>query len=429
MDLRRALPLALDPSRIFLALGQTPDPWQRDLLLASNRQLLLNCSRQSGKSTTAAVLAVHTALFRRNSLVLLVSPTLRQSQELYRKVLDVYQALGRPVRAVAENCGRLELANGSRVLALPGREGTIRGFSKVSLLIVDEASRVPDELYHAVRPMLAVSQGRLVVLSTPFGCRGFFYHEWAGDGPWKRVCVTWRDCPRITPEFIEEERRALGENWVRQEYEGEFLAMTGLVFPDFARCVADPWPDPAGKPVGGIDFGWRNPFAAVWGVLDRDDVLWITGEYYRSQAMMHEYAAVLKRQKGVMWYADRAAAREIQELRTAGLAVRAGDSGPGAIRFGIAAVAARIATGRLRVHPTACPNLLREAQRYHYGEHGDGENPVDADNHALAALRYLVARIDERYIARMRRRKEEDEETAAPRRPPGPDVEDERIWQ
>lgn len=428
MDLRRILPLVINPARMFDALGQTSDPWQRELLLAPDRQLLLNCSRQAGKSTTAAVLALHTVLFRRNSLVLLVSPTLRQSQELYRKVLDVYHALGGPLRTVAESCGRLELANGSRVLALPGREGTIRGFSKVALLIIDEASRVPDELYHAVRPMLAVSQGRLVVLSTPFGCRGFFYREWTGDGPWKRVRVTWRDCPRITPEFIAEERRAFGESWVRQEYEGEFMAMTGLVFPDFAKCVADPWPNPTGKPVGGIDFGWRNPFAAVWGVHDRDDVLWIAGEYYRSRSLMHEYAAVLKQQKSVMWYADCAGSREINELRVAGLAIRAGDSSPGAIRFGIAAVASRIATGRLKVHPSACPNLLQEAQRYHYGEAGDGENPVDADNHALAALRYLVSRIDERYVARMRRRKEDDE-TFAPRPSPDPDLNDERIWQ
>ena len=105
----------------------------------------------------------------------------------------------------------------------------------------------------AVRPMLAVSQGRLVALSTPFGQRGWFYDEWHGGGPWKRVRITWRDCPRITPEFIAEEARALGPQWVAQEYECSFVSMHGLVYPDFADAVVDIWPNPVGRRVGGID--------------------------------------------------------------------------------------------------------------------------------------------------------------------------------
>src|SRR5436190_1727587 len=73
---------------------------------------------------------------------------------------------------------RLELANGSRVVCLPGREGTIRSFGGVALLVLDEAARIPDALYRSVRPMLAVSGGRLVALSTPFGRRGWFWQEW-----------------------------------------------------------------------------------------------------------------------------------------------------------------------------------------------------------------------------------------------------------
>src|SRR5262249_35020472 len=154
------------------ACGLTPDPWQRDLLLAPDRQVLLNCSRQSGKSTVVAALAMHTALFKPRALVLLLSPTQRQSGEIFRKVLDFYRALGRPVRATHQTQLQLELVHGGRVVCLPGREATVRSFSGVSLLVIDEAARVPDNLYGSVRPMLAVSQGRLVALSTPFGRRG-----------------------------------------------------------------------------------------------------------------------------------------------------------------------------------------------------------------------------------------------------------------
>jgi hypothetical protein len=403
MDLCRTLALLLDPSNLLWARGLDPDPWQRDLLLSGDRQLLLNCSRQSGKSTVVSALALHTALFTPGALVLLVSPSLRQSGEIYRKVLDGYHALGRPLPAVHETQAGLELANGSRVLCLPGREQTIRAFGGVNLLVLDEAARVPDALYSSVRPMLAVSRGRLVALSTPFGQRGWFYREWEGDGPWKKVRVTWRDCPRITPEFIAEETRALGPAWVDQEYNALFTAMEGLVYPDFPAAVVEEWPNPEGKRVGGIDFGWRNPFAAVWGVLDRDDVLRIEAERYARQTPLHEHAAALRALPGVTWYADPAGRTETEELRAAGLVVRPGAND---LRAGIAAVTARLRTGRLKVHGPACPNLLAEARLYRYPTATErallGENPVDANNHALAALRYLISRIDARFLARMR---------------------------
>src|SRR5581483_11009078 len=95
----RFVQLALDPCRLMRGAGIEPDAWQRRLLLSPARQILLNCSRQSGKSTTVAALALHTALFRPGSLTLMLSPSLRQSTELFRKMLDAYGALGRPVRA------------------------------------------------------------------------------------------------------------------------------------------------------------------------------------------------------------------------------------------------------------------------------------------------------------------------------------------
>src|SRR4029077_17605634 len=142
---------------------------------------------------------------------------MRQSNELFRKVLELYQRLKRPLPAVAESALRLELANGSRILSLPGTEATVRGFSGVSLLIIDEAARVMDPLYFAVRPMLAVSKGRLVALSTPFGQRGGFHTEWAGTGAWERVRIPADQVPRISRAFLAEERRALGDRWFRQE--------------------------------------------------------------------------------------------------------------------------------------------------------------------------------------------------------------------
>lgn len=192
--------------------------------------MLLNCARQSGKSTMAAIIALHQALRSPSSLVLILAPAERQAKELFAKVASSYQALGHVIPADSYRKMGMELSNGSRIEALPGTEKTIRGFSGVDLLLVDEASRVADELYFAVRPMLAVSGGRLMMLSTPYGRRGIFFEEWTGDGAWERYEVPAGQCPRISEEFLEEERQALPRRIYRQEYECSFEDTEDAVF-------------------------------------------------------------------------------------------------------------------------------------------------------------------------------------------------------
>jgi hypothetical protein len=219
-----------DPTRIMRRAGMIPDPWQRDLLLSTCHRILLLCSRQAGKSTAVSALALHEALTRAGSLTLLLSPSQRQSGELFRKVLELFGALGRPMAALAESMLKLELANGSRIISLPGTEEKIRCYSGVRLLVIDEASRVENPLYAAVRPMLAVSRGRLIALSTPFGKCGWFHDAWHGNGPWQRIKVTAQECPRISKEFLREEREALGPRWFAMEYECAFQDLVGQIF-------------------------------------------------------------------------------------------------------------------------------------------------------------------------------------------------------
>src|SRR5215211_3942543 len=224
------LKLGLDRVAFARALELDPDAWQRDLLRSTSDRVVLNCSRQSGKSTMTAVIALHRALYHPGSLILCLAPALRQSQELFGKVLGFYRDLGRPVSPQGERKLSLELENGSRIVTLPGSEKTIRGFSGTSLLLLDEAARIEDELYFAVRPMLAVSGGALMMLSTPYGKRGVFYEEWTSGAGWERYEVTATQCTRIPPAFLEEERRAMPEWWFAQEYLCEFQETDDQVF-------------------------------------------------------------------------------------------------------------------------------------------------------------------------------------------------------
>lgn len=231
-----------------------PDPWQETVLSWTGSRLVLNCSRQSGKSTTTAILALHQALFFRGSLILLVSPSLRQSAELFKKVTDFLRLLPRRPALTEDNKLSLQMKNGSRIVSLPSKEANIRGFSGASLIIEDEAARVSDDLYLAMRPMLAVNQGRLVLMSTPWGKRGHFFEAWEhGGAQWERVKVTAYECPRIAREFLVEEKAAMPASWFRAEYLGEFTdtedsvfayanvmaAVTAEVAPLFAASMAD----------------------------------------------------------------------------------------------------------------------------------------------------------------------------------------------
>jgi len=180
----------------------------------------------------AALLALHKALIAPGSLILILAPAERQAKELFSKVAEAYRTLGHIIPADSYRKLGMHLSNGSRIEALPGTEKTIRAFSGVDLLVIDEAARVADELYFAVRPMLAVSGGRLLMLSTPFGKRGVFYSEWMGEAGrgWERYTVTAEECPRIPTSFLAEEREALGHWWFAQEYECRFMDTVDQVF-------------------------------------------------------------------------------------------------------------------------------------------------------------------------------------------------------
>ncbi|GEM_PF-168875 len=227
--------LCADPVVLARRAGLEPDDWQAAALRSRAPRLLLNVTRQGGKSVTTACLGVHTALFQTEALVLFLSPSERQSAELFRKALQIYHAAGAPVPALVENKLSLELRNGSRIISLPGSEGSIRGYSKVTVLAIDEASRVPDALIYSTRPMLATSgpRARLVLMSTPYARAGAFFQAWEHGGTsWERYKVPATDCPRIPPDFLDEERQAMGDLWYSREYCCQFVEIQGQLIGD-----------------------------------------------------------------------------------------------------------------------------------------------------------------------------------------------------
>ena len=201
----------------------TLDPWQQDALQSTSRRSLWNVHRQGGKSVIASLKGLHKAIYVPGSLILMISPSERQSGELYRKWLKYYDLLDSPPSMPEDKALSCTLSNGSRVVALPDSEDTVRSFSAVSLIIEDESSAVSDSLHNAVRPMLAVSNGELLLMSTPRGKRGHFFEIATNPGPdWKIITVPVTECPRISKEFLEAERRSMPEQFFAQEYLCQF---------------------------------------------------------------------------------------------------------------------------------------------------------------------------------------------------------------
>lgn len=237
---------AVDP--VFWAreeLGFEPDPWQVDALRADDHQLMFLCCRQSGKSTIAAIKAVHFAYYRPGSMIVLISPSQRQSSELFDKVRNkVIAKMTKPPKLLEDNKTSLKMDNGSRIVALPSSEDTVVGYSAVNILIEDESSRVPDEIQAATLPMLATTNGQHIHLSTPKGKRGHFYKDWIGSKA-RKFKVICDDVPRITKAFLDWALEKLGSRKFAQEFYCEFLEdMEGDQFHRewFADKLVDDYP-------------------------------------------------------------------------------------------------------------------------------------------------------------------------------------------
>lgn len=193
-----------------------------------------------------------------------------------------------------------------------------------------------------------------------------------------------------------ERERLHGGNWdVRHE---------GLVYKHFDGCLVDhlpAWVADAEPSAGGIDFGFRNPFAAVWGIIDHDDIMWVKSCRYERQTTIPIHAENIP--KGVRYWCDPAQPESIAQLRSHGhdaipcvhMPVRlATGETKTPLMGGIYLVADRMRTGRLRIYRPACRPLVQELGRYRYDPTKTKEEPIDVDNHACDALRYWVVGTD-----------------------------------
>lgn len=219
-------------------LGIDPFDYQKEVLDAGQDRIAFVSGRQVGKSRTAAWMALHHALTNEDSTVLITAPTQRQSSELFNQVkkeMKDAEAVDADLWGTErETRTVIEFINGSRILCLPtGNNGdNIRGYT-AGLVIVDEAAFIDDNVFYQVLlPMLAVTNGTLALLSTPYGAKGFLFdafHDELEEDYLKKQVPTYQN-PLVDEDFIMNQQAQLSSMDFKQEILGKFVESADSFF-------------------------------------------------------------------------------------------------------------------------------------------------------------------------------------------------------
>ena len=223
MNPTREIAYQIDPALWMRdVLGIMPHAWQEKFLLAERgASIVALTARQVGKTTAAACGMAHSAIFMPGSLSVVACPTQNQSAEALRKVRDMVLKAG--AELTTENIYKLELANGSRVWALPGTEESIRGLTVDAWIVADEAARLDPAIMAALHPMRTQRpNARFAMLSTAWSRTDPFWTVWASDDPsWTHIQATVDVEPNlIAPDALERAKRQLSEDDFKREYLG-----------------------------------------------------------------------------------------------------------------------------------------------------------------------------------------------------------------
>jgi hypothetical protein len=221
--------------------GFNPDPYQADALISKERRRLFLWGRRCGKTATCAILALWTAMFRKDSSVIIISPTLPQSKEMLREVRFWYTKYAEHhPKSKYISCERMRtdevvFTHGGRILCRPATSASIKGYG-ADLLIVDEAARVPDQLLtQDITPFLATTGGSIILISTPWSIGNAFHKAYTTslqDPPlWKLYGPVRSDqCSRVDLNYLAEEKQWLPKMWYEQEYEAKWVNALSNVF-------------------------------------------------------------------------------------------------------------------------------------------------------------------------------------------------------
>ena len=405
----------------------TPHSKQQQVHDSPARFKVLNWGRQTGKSMFALQYTLYEAL-RKQGRYWIVLPTYRQAKDIYwkqyvkafipkelvHKLNDVDLSITLKYIEDEKNGIKHDPKLPASTIELKGSDSAdlLRG-AKVNGFVFDEYAYHDADAWRLVfEPMLLTTKGWAMFISTPNGFNHFYdYSNRAQtDEKWFYSHATPYDNPYIGESEIERIRDEVSEDQFAQEYMAEFRKMAGLVYKEFDRKIHVVKPEDVpkhGTRLIGIDFGYVNPTAVVFILIDGDNNWWIYDEIYERQKTMDQIAEYIK-EKTVgthitMMVADSAQSEHIANLNSKGLAVYPVSKTKDSINAGIELIKSRLKTyeqltGKPKPHmyvSNVCTNVIEEFEKYHYPaptrtEKNEKEEPLKKDDHAMDALRYIT---------------------------------------
>lgn len=407
----------------------SPHPKQLEVHRNNTRFRVLNWGRQTGKS----MMAINEALMRalqEQGRYFIVAPTYRQAKDIYWK-----QYLAMLPKELIEHVNNNDLTITIKYLEdpklgikhdpnLPPSTIELKGMDNADLLrgmrangiIFDEFAFAEDGMAKwdlVFRPMLGVSEGWAMFISTPNGFNHFYDMANAGQDPekpnWWYSHATPYDNPYFSDQEIELIKREKSEDNFYQEYMAEFRKMEGLVYKSFDRVthVVDPSAVPVvGTNLVGIDFGYTNPFACVFVRIDYDENWWVYDEIYKREMIADQAVQILLDKttgdRITAYVGDAQSAESIATFNQRGIPVMPGKKGKDSVKNGIVLIQEKLKlreqfSGRPKPRlfvASNCINFIEEIERYAYPKGTDSRNPKEdpqkKDDHLMDALRYLA---------------------------------------
>lgn len=266
-------------------LSFSPFEYQKQLLRDKSKRIIICAGRQIGKTTTIAVKAIHFAVTNPKTTTLIVSATLRQSILMFQKILDFIETSILKKSVVYKSRTKIRFSNMSEIIALPcGRYGTgLRGHT-AHLIILDEAAFMPEEVItNVVFPMVSTTNGSIWMLSTPWGTDHIFYKVWVSGIDWSKYHFPSSVSPLISKEFLDEQRRLIGEERFAIEYLAEFREEEESYFPmKLLRNSTEDY-EPMLTPgcILGYDPGGKESLAAIVALKRINDKIFV--QYFEAK--------------------------------------------------------------------------------------------------------------------------------------------------
>ncbi len=424
----------LDPNDISKGKHYPLHDYQKQVYVSDRRYTAAVAGTGGGKTAVGSIWTVrqiNDALTRTNQrnqkpfcLGFIVAPTykvlLRATIPTFLDAID-YTAIGMQAGGrYLESKSYYELPNKWGKIWFQGADNPygLEG-GQFDFVWMDEGGQIEKKAFNALIGRTGQKQAPILVTTTPYiTSEGFgpIHKEWyprfkANDPDYLIVHFPSIANPAYPKEEYERQKRSLPPEIFQARYHGLFTAVEGLVYPSFSTSLIQLDPDELKsvinscyKFVGGIDFGWNDPFCALAGGIDHDDTLWIFYERYKSLTTLEEHAHQLPKtvnQKPILWFADHNP-EAIHKLKKGGHYVKRAPkysrgAASSAILNGILSVNRRIKLQKLKIVQNRCPAVVAESETYIYPEKNEeiiGDKPLDKDNHALDALRYLITGLD-----------------------------------